>query len=50
VIAEGVEKKEELDCLVQLGCYHYQGYYFSHPIAFDKLEMAIKLKANKIAM
>ncbi len=41
VIAEGVEKKEELDCLVQLGCYHYQGYYFSHPIAFDKLEMAI---------
>jgi len=35
VLAEGVETKEELECLKSLGCYNYQGYYFSKPIPFD---------------
>lgn len=32
VIAEGVETESELESLKQLGCFHYQGYYFSRPI------------------
>lgn len=31
VVAEGVETKEELDCLVDLGCDIFQGYYFARP-------------------
>lgn len=37
VIAEGVETKKELDCLIGLGCYQYQGYYFSRPLPFNEL-------------
>ncbi|MCG7983269.1 MAG: EAL domain-containing protein [Candidatus Thiodiazotropha lotti] len=32
VIAEGVETKEQLKVLSQLGCQYLQGYYFSKPI------------------
>jgi len=35
VLAEGVETKAELQCLKALGCYNYQGFYFSKPIPFD---------------
>jgi len=35
ILAEGVETLEELNCLKDLGCYHYQGYYFSKPLPFD---------------
>lgn len=34
VLAEGVETLEELECLKSLGCYNYQGFYFSKPIPF----------------
>lgn len=37
VLAEGVETEEELNCLISLGCYQYQGYYFSKPIPFNQL-------------
>ena len=37
VIAEGVETKQELDSLIALGCYQYQGFYFSRPLTFNKL-------------
>jgi EAL domain-containing protein (putative c-di-GMP-specific phosphodiesterase class I) len=33
VTAEGVETKEQLDCLVDHGCDKAQGYYFSNPSA-----------------
>lgn len=43
VLAEGVENKEELDILINLGCDKAQGYYFSKPVTFDKaLEMRFK--------
>ncbi|MFC7321605.1 EAL domain-containing protein [Halobacillus campisalis] len=32
VLAEGVEKKEQLDYLTDNGCYLIQGYYFSRPL------------------
>ena len=40
VITEGVETKEQLQKLTQLGCDMFQGYYFSKPIpvaAFESL-------------
>ncbi|MDP5253914.1 MULTISPECIES: EAL domain-containing protein [unclassified Vibrio] len=37
VVSEGVEEKEQLNLLNQLGIDRYQGFYFSKPI--DKLEM-----------
>lgn len=41
VTAEGVEKKEELDLLLELGCDNAQGYYFSKPLPFEE---AIELR------
>ncbi len=38
IIAEGVETKEQLDCLRELGCDEIQGYYFSKPIPADEIE------------
>jgi len=35
ILAEGVETLEEFNCLKDLGCYHYQGFYFSTLLPFD---------------
>ena len=32
VVAEGVEKQEQLDYLIQHGCHKIQGYLFSKPV------------------
>lgn len=32
VLCEGVETKEQVDLLRELGCYYVQGYYYSKPI------------------
>ena len=37
-ITEGVETKEQLDMLKQMGCKLFQGYYFSKPIPLDEFE------------
>lgn len=36
-IAEGVETKEQLDILTQLGCSYIQGYYFYKPLPLNEL-------------
>lgn len=36
-VAEGVETIEELQCLKDLGCQVYQGYYGCRPLALDKI-------------
>ncbi len=38
VIAEGVEHKEEMDYLRELGCHEMQGFYISKPIPADEFE------------
>ncbi|MCQ2575878.1 MAG: EAL domain-containing protein [Treponema sp.] len=43
VIAEGVEKKEQLDFLRTLNCDYIQGYYYSAPLCYDDF---IKLLAE----
>lgn len=37
VVAEGVEKEEELRILDEMACQIYQGYYFSKPLSKDEL-------------
>lgn len=38
VIAEGVEKQAQLDCLRDMGCGLVQGYYFGRPMNEAKTE------------
>lgn len=38
VIAEGVETKEQMEALREIGCDIVQGYYFSKPIPADEFE------------
>ncbi|GGY65995.1 hypothetical protein GCM10011613_07370 [Cellvibrio zantedeschiae] len=42
ILAEGVESAEELQCLKDLGCTQYQGFYFSHPLPFDQFSVLAK--------
>lgn len=37
VVAEGVDSLGQLDILTSLGCDYFQGYFFSHPVAADKV-------------
>jgi EAL domain-containing protein (putative c-di-GMP-specific phosphodiesterase class I) len=34
IVAEGVETSAELEYLKSRHCDHFQGYYFSRPVAF----------------
>jgi len=38
IIAEGVETKEELLILEELGCHNIQGYYYSKPVTIAEAE------------
>lgn len=43
LIVEGIETKEELECLIQLGIEYGQGYYLKKPVDnFDDLLPDIK--------
>ena len=38
VITEGVETEQQLKALSEMGCSHFQGYYFSQPIPAEEFE------------
>ena len=38
VISEGVETREQVDMLTDMGCGMFQGYYFSKPISIEEFE------------
>lgn len=38
IIVEGVESKEQMDILINLGCNIIQGYYFSKPLPENEIE------------
>ncbi|WP_321277377.1 EAL domain-containing protein [Thiomicrorhabdus indica] len=42
VIAEGVEKKGQLQILKEFGCHIYQGYYFAKPMPASEIEAMLK--------
>ena len=46
VIAEGIETQPQLDCLRQLGCDNYQGYYFSRPLAREHIEQMLRAESS----
>lgn len=41
VIAEGVEKKVQVDFLSEMGCDVFQGYYFSKPMPVEEFEKEV---------
>lgn len=42
VVAEGVEKKEQLDCLKSMKCSKIQGYIFGRPVETNKIQTYLK--------
>lgn len=42
VIAEGVETEAQRDFLASLGCYNYQGYFFSRPLPLQEFEAHVQ--------
>jgi EAL domain-containing protein (putative c-di-GMP-specific phosphodiesterase class I) len=42
VIAEGVEKKSQVDFLSEMGCDVFQGYYFSKPMPVEDFEKEVR--------
>lgn len=49
VTAEGVETKEQLDRLSEIGCDYVQGYYFAKPMPCKEFEALLKAPANREA-
>lgn len=38
-VAEGVEQRDQLECLKKLGCRKFQGYYFKRPMPAQDIEL-----------
>lgn len=43
VITEGVETKEQVEMLTDMGCRVFQGFYFSKPISIQEFEDKYKV-------
>ena len=42
-ITEGVETEEQVEALAQMGCQHFQGYYFCRPMPVDQFEKKYRI-------
>ena len=42
LVAEGVERREQRDRLVELGCHLAQGYYFARPMDADGIARLLR--------
>ena len=42
VVAEGIEKREDVDFLKKEGCDQIQGYYFGKPMPAEEFEQLLK--------
>ena len=38
VVTEGVETETQLRSLLEMGCHHFQGFYFSRPVTVEEFE------------
>lgn len=45
VVAEGIERKEQVEFLAGLGCDMIQGYYFAKPLPVDEFERRVERDA-----
>lgn len=45
VIAEGVEDREQIESLIEMGCYRIQGFYFDRPL--DREAFVVRIKNPK---
>ena len=43
-LAEGVETKEHLDFLKEIGCDRVQGYYYSKPLPYEEVMKVLEDK------
>ncbi|WP_182199960.1 EAL domain-containing protein [Paraliobacillus salinarum] len=51
VIVEGTETKQHVELLKKLGCYYFQGYWYSKPVPKNLLFSTIdSIYSNKLAM
>ena len=50
VVAEGVERPEQLEALRTIGCHEAQGYFFSRPVAADAIAALLRNDANDCTM
>ncbi|WP_195267440.1 EAL domain-containing protein [Eubacterium sp. 1001713B170207_170306_E7] len=48
VIAEGVETKDQVDFLLNIGCHYAQGYYYYKPMPVDAFETLLLQNANNL--
>ncbi len=46
IVAEGVEDKNQLPVLRQMGCDSFQGYLFSRPVSSDKIIEFLKMNSS----
>ena len=49
VVAEGVETREQLDFLTELGCHEFQGYYFKKAQPADDFSKLLRENAGAVA-
>ena len=47
-LSEGVEIKEHLDFLKEIGCDRMQGYYNSKPLPYDEVMAVLKEKGVEV--